>query len=239
MSISRHIPVTEVTAERLRELSRNSEPGTLLGSEDVLVATLGVSRATLRQAARVVEREGLLRVRRGVRGGYLADRPEPETILATVSNHLDRLDTTIEEVYSIASALWCEVLLAAAESDSPLRPAIAYRFADRIAALPENAPYAPVIDLEIESRNAIFELINRPYTELIFQINIAFANRHYPPRPPGWDLHAGHRQFVREWRSAKFIELQAIADGNTVLAPLAARHIRSLWHRRLMGNLSA
>jgi len=47
-----------------------AKEGALIGSEESLIADLGVSRSTLRQAARLLEREGLLRVKRGINGGY-------------------------------------------------------------------------------------------------------------------------------------------------------------------------
>lgn len=60
----------------IRQDSLSTEPGTLLGQEGDLIARYGVSRPTLRQAAALVGQEQLVRVRRGVGGGYFASRPD-------------------------------------------------------------------------------------------------------------------------------------------------------------------
>ena len=83
----------DTAAANLRSIVHSAEEGALLGSEEALVTKLGVSRATVRQAARLVEREGLLRVRRGINGGYFAARPDAHSIKAAVSSHLERLHT--------------------------------------------------------------------------------------------------------------------------------------------------
>jgi GntR family transcriptional repressor for pyruvate dehydrogenase complex len=100
----------DAAASQLRSIVLSADEGALLGSEETLISRLGVSRATVRQVARLLEREGLLRVRRGINGGYFAARPDLQTIETTVSAYLEMLHTEPEDVTSIASALWVEVL---------------------------------------------------------------------------------------------------------------------------------
>src|SRR5215475_11381751 len=79
------------TADILREeiLSRASESEEwLLGSEDDMIRTLGVSRPTLRQAARMLEQEELLVVRRGIGGGLFGRRPTAEAVSHIASVYL-------------------------------------------------------------------------------------------------------------------------------------------------------
>src|SRR6266404_239290 len=108
----------DAAAARLRELALAADDGELLGSEEALVEKLGASRTTVRQVARLLEREGLLRVRRGINGGYFAARPDLHTIETTVSAYLEMLHTEPEDVTTIASALWVEVLRRAARINS-------------------------------------------------------------------------------------------------------------------------
>ena len=209
-----------------------AEDGGLLGNEEALVETLGVSRATVRQAARLLEREGLLRVRRGLNGGYFAARPNLNTVEAAVSAYLDTLDMDAQDVTVIASILWVEVLRKAASLRTEAAREMASRFRERVAALRPDAPFRQILQLEQESRAEIFALTKSRYIELIFQINIAFARDRFPGTAAPDDSEA-HRKFVDAWRKAKLMELDAIADGDPELGMMAARHIRNLWHQRI------
>lgn len=219
-------------AEQLRALAMSSEEGALLGGEEALVGKLGVSRATIRQAARLLEREGLLKVRRGINGGYFAARPDVGTIEATVSAYLDTLGMDAEDVTVVASALWVEVLRKASSLRSEAARVMAEEYRERVLAIRPNAPFKQIIELEQASRSAVFDLTDARYIELIFQINMAFAQRRFAPTAGADDTEA-HRQFVQAWRNAKLMELAAIADGDPEIGVLAARHIRNLWHQRV------
>lgn len=219
-------------AEQLRALSMNAEEGALLGGEEALVGKLGVSRATIRQAARLLEREGLLKVRRGINGGYFAARPDVGTIEATVSAYLDTLGMEAEDVTVVASALWVEVLRKAASLRNEAARSMAQHYREQVLAIRPDAPFKQIIELEQASRAAIFSLTNARYIELIFQINMTFAQRRFAPTSGADDTEA-HRQFVQAWRNAKLLELAAISDGDPEIGVLAARHIRNLWHQRI------
>lgn len=68
-------PLYMLVIDRIKELSNSGEwgPGTRLPSEFELAKQFGVSRATLREALRVLEEEGLVVRRHGV-GTFLAER---------------------------------------------------------------------------------------------------------------------------------------------------------------------
>lgn len=219
-------------ASRLREMALASADGSLLGSEETLVERLGVSRATVRQAARLLEREGLLRVRRGINGGYFAGRPNLDTVEASVSAYLDTLDMDAEDVTAIASILWIEALRKAAGLRTEAAKAVADRLRERVTALRTDAPFRKVAELEEEYRSEVFALTRARYIELIFQVNVAFAQKRFMPGSLSDDTDA-HRTFVEAWRKAKLMELDAITDGDPELGAMAARHSRNLWHKRV------
>lgn len=220
-------------ASKLRKLAWEVEPGALLGSEEALITQLGVSRATIRQVARLLEREGLLRVRRGINGGYFSARPDLHTIEATVSAYLEMVDTDAEEPLAIASALWVEVMRRMAALRTGKAAAVVEEFRKHLSRVSPNASFDDVLDFEQGFRKAIFDLLNARYIELIFQINMAFQRERFPILPSDRDDTVEHREFVCAWRNTKLMELDAIAEGNPALAMMAARRTRDLWHRRL------
>jgi DNA-binding FadR family transcriptional regulator len=227
----------EGAAGKLRGIALATKAGTLLGSEEDLIARLQVSRATVRQVARLLEREGLLRVRRGINGGYFAARPDVHTIEATVSAYLETFDTDLEDIFAVASALWVEVMRKAAARNTREARSLARHFKEQVAALPQAAEHEQVLALELESQTAIFGLIKSHYIHLIFQINVAFATRRLD-HGLGTDHSPAHRDFVQAWRSAKLMELEAIADGDPEMAAIAARHMRNLWRRRTLERMA-
>jgi GntR family transcriptional regulator, transcriptional repressor for pyruvate dehydrogenase complex len=117
----------EGAASRLRSIALAAKEGVLVGSEETLIAKSGVSRATVRQAARLLEREGFLRVRRGINGGYFAARPDVRTIEKTVSAYLEMVHTKPEDITVIASVLWVEELRRAAQMKTPEAAMLAAR----------------------------------------------------------------------------------------------------------------
>ena len=99
------ISTLEVVKAKLREVVLSAKEGALIGSEESLIADLAVSRSTLRQAARLLEREGLLRVKRGINGGYYGSRPDEKTIQTAVSAYLGTLDMKYDDVTAVASSV--------------------------------------------------------------------------------------------------------------------------------------
>lgn len=66
-----------VVRELMRHiLSEGRSPGERIGSEDDLVRRFGYSRPILREALRILEREGVIEVKPGPKGGILCARPD-------------------------------------------------------------------------------------------------------------------------------------------------------------------
>jgi DNA-binding FadR family transcriptional regulator len=84
------------TADRvasiLRERILAMEESTYLGSESELAGQIGVSLPTLRQAARMLEHEQLLKIKPGKGGGYFTRRPSIETAIRSASQYLSSQD---------------------------------------------------------------------------------------------------------------------------------------------------
>lgn len=97
------VPKTgELIARELRKrIVRGELPeGASLPSETELMAQLGVSRASLREALRILESESLLTVRRGSRGGPVVHRPDPTLAAKYFGLVLQAGGSTLEDVYA-------------------------------------------------------------------------------------------------------------------------------------------
>lgn len=96
------IPKTgELIAGELRKQIVRGElaEGASLPAEADLMAKLSVSRASLREALRVLESEALLTVRRGSRGGPVVHRPDPGLAAKYFGLVLQSDGTTLEDVF--------------------------------------------------------------------------------------------------------------------------------------------
>lgn len=227
----------EVAALELRRIVMALEPGVLIGSEDELVERLNCSRSTVRQVARLLEREGLLKVRRGLNGGYFSARPDAGTIEGAVSTYLEFLDIDPRDVTALASSLWVQAMRKAAEADPVDARRVAEKLIAKVRAIKDDAAFAKIRELELLAQAEIFELAQSVYVKLIFDINVAFSRRRFTT-PIADDASDEHHRFVREWRNAKLMELSALIDGDIELAGLAAKHSRKIWHQRIIARFA-
>ena len=97
----------ELVAAQLRRQIRRSElkEGDALPAESQLMEEFGVSRPTLREAFRVLESEGLLSVRRGVRGGARIHEPNGDASVRYASLVLRHRETTLADVLEARNQL--------------------------------------------------------------------------------------------------------------------------------------
>lgn len=236
-SRTRSRTLLEVAAERLRTIVLDAEDGALIGSEDSLVEKLGCSRSTVRQVARLLEREGLLRVRRGINGGYFGTRPDAGTIEATVSAYLETLPMEASDITALASALWVEaVTKAAARQPDEIKPVLE-RLRNQVTEIKSEATFDAIRTLELETHEAIFALAGSAYIKLIFDINTAFSRRRFSD-PMTDDASPEHRAFVQKWRTSRLLEFDAIELRDGDLAASAARVSRRVWHDRLKSRFT-
>ncbi|MFT3929261.1 MAG: GntR family transcriptional regulator [Spongiibacteraceae bacterium] len=222
------------TVSRLRERVLACAEGEFLGSEEVLERELGVSKPTIRQAARVLEREGMLRVKRGNNGGYFSARPDAGFIEETVASYLEVLRARPEDLTRVATALWIETVRQAASLPKPPNAELLPPLKRAIARLPEASQFSDVSALDQKIRRVIFDIADAPYVELIFNINANFARRRFAESPAAVD--DSHGEFVEAWRHATILMLDAIFTGDTEVAVLAANRARNAFHRRLWPN---
>ena len=106
----------------LRKKILGVEDGAFLGSEDDLVSELGVSRPTFRQAAKLVEQEQLLTVRRGVGGGFFTKRPTSSAVAHVTAVYLQSRNATLLDAIEASRPLVIDAArLGARNCPAPVR----------------------------------------------------------------------------------------------------------------------
>jgi DNA-binding FadR family transcriptional regulator len=232
-------PTLDAAAAHLRAMSLSLSTGEMLGSEEKLIEQVGVSRVTLRQAARLLEREGVLQVRRGANGGYFSARPDTQTIEGVFGAYLEALQPNMEDLFIAGLALWLEAVREATRLRNAESRAAAQRLRKRLEALPTELPIVDVLSFEDEYRRTIFNLVKRPYLELVFQLTRDVTRRHMEASPWEDRASASHQAFLRTWREIKLVELAAIEQGSEELTISAANRDRAIWQSRLFGAPNA
>lgn len=225
------------SAEIVRSLILASPEGEFIGSEDSLLAMLGCSRSTVRQVARLLEREGLLRVRRGIKGGYYGMRPEPGTIEKLIGVHLTTLDIGANEVTIMTSALWNEAMRMAAATDPKIVGELCEKLRKKVNSVKDDADILKVREVEIHLQSEIFKICNAQYLKLIYDINLKLYDSHFDYASAAEASKEDHRAFVRAWRAAKLMELNAITEGDGDLAESTGRYSQKIWGRRVLALL--
>ena len=84
--------------------------GERLGSEASLIARFGVSRATMREAVRIVEAHGAAQMLRGPKGGLVVIAPQMSSVQAAAARFLDWANVRPHELFEVRSMLELAVI---------------------------------------------------------------------------------------------------------------------------------
>ncbi len=161
----RHL--VQETAANLRDVILAREAGAQIGSLDEVAQLLGVGIVTVQQAARVLEHEGLLAVRRGPGGGYYGTRPDEAALERAFAAYMRVHGVDYRDALEITTLLDCEIIPAAARcKDDDLRKVIS-ALNERIDLC--DAPEDRVA-FENELRNVLFKFVARPLIELLLRV---------------------------------------------------------------------
>lgn len=108
-------PLVQRAVEALRkQILSVPRDNPFLGSEDELIATLGISRPTFRQAARLLEHEQLLKIKRGSGGGFFAQPPSARAVSRMAAIYLNSQETTLHQIHDAFGPLVIEAAALAA-----------------------------------------------------------------------------------------------------------------------------
>lgn len=207
-----------VTAERMRERIFAHGEGEQIGSLPDLARDLGVGIVTVQQAARILEHEGLLEVRRGPGGGYYGRRPDAASLERSLAAYMRTEPTSWEEALEMTSLLFNELCAAAAgcsdspSQDSPSQDSLR-AFSQKLARVDSDGDVA---ELELEFQDILFRMVNRPLFELLTRVTLRFAQS----QP---DVPAVRRAFGSgEWKAGRCRIIDAILRQDRELARFEA-----------------
>lgn len=214
------------TVAKLRDMIVAHPPQAQIGSLPDLAAALGVGIVTVQQAARVLEHEGFLQVRRGPGGGYYGTRPGAEGLSRAISGFLAMHQSAHPEAMDIITLLDCELMAAAARAkNDALKTELATlgsSIDDRNSARQRGAFDQSMLDI-------LYQMVDRPLMELLSRM----AVHHYAeyPRSPVYGGNEGKQRWKRERRGI----ISAILDGDPERARFEAQRRR----REILRQLDA
>jgi len=162
------------TARALAKLSLESEEGAFLGPEDELLVRLGISRPTFRQAAKMVENDRLITVRRGVKGGFYVSRPDAADAIRTLTRYLRLNGANLHDMWAVSRLIMEEAAgLAAACADEGLRARLDAFAAANDGAAVETA--RDVVRAETELAGLVAAMSGNPAMQLMMSITYSFG----------------------------------------------------------------
>lgn len=200
-------------AERLRERIFAAGDGDQIGSLSDLARDFGVGIVTVQQAARILEHEGLLDVRRGPGGGYYGRRPDAAVLERSLAAYMRTRPASWQEALDMTSLLFNELCAASARcSDSARRDALR-AFSAHIDKDDPPADFAP---LEQAFQDLLFAMVDRPLFELLTRVTLRFS-----ASAPADGIYRGLLG-ARDWAAGRLRIIDAILRGDEELARFEA-----------------
>jgi GntR family transcriptional repressor for pyruvate dehydrogenase complex len=217
--------LVSATAAKLREMILAREPGVQIGSLTEVSEALGVGIVTVQQAARILEHEGLLDVRRGPGGGYYGARPDEAALERALAAYMRVHGAKLGDGLHMLSLLDYDIAPAAARcTDEALRVELR-DLIERIAACDTEESR---IAFEDASRDLLFRMEPRPLFDLISRVGkqLFSSTTQTAPLFPG-------AEGVAAWKDGKRRILDAILERDEALARFEAERYRAEVLRRL------
>jgi GntR family transcriptional repressor for pyruvate dehydrogenase complex len=202
------------TARALVDMSLAAAPGDYLGAENDLLEKFGISRPTLRQAAKMVERDRLISVRRGTKGGFFAERPDAKDAIQSLTQFLRLRGANLGNVMQVTRPVLEEAAAAAAKLRTE---ADVTQLQEFVASTDECEGSRELIASEVKMAQLIARISGNPVIELVMEIGYSFG---LGERDIGLYGHPERRARSRELQRGL---LNAIIDGDADIARLMMR----------------
>lgn len=220
-------PIVRQVARALRaDVLRHAE-GDLIGSEEDLLRRYGVSRPTLRQAAGLLSQEQLLRVKRGVGGGYIAARPSADAVAHVTAIYLQTRNTTAEEIIRSSEPISVEMARLAAHSHDAAATAALRAFVEQERRLDLDAQsrefskvgYREFLRTQREFGRLLGALSENRVLELFLEVVYTFAAG---MRGEG-DVYINRPERIAQYRALRLRMAEAILERDEEIVLVTAR----------------
>lgn len=212
------------TAEKMRKLILALPPDAMIGSLSEVAKELDVGTVTLQQAARVLEHEGLLAVRRGPGGGYFGKRPDSVALERALASYLRARHADNYEALEMMTLLDCELMPAAAQCKDAQQLSELRSIKAQVGSCVSGEQR---MAFEDRLHAVLFRMVNRPLMELLAQVSMSFYRSR--PIPPIFDGEDG----IRAWRRWRHQIIDAILAGDPQRARFEAQRHRAHLLQRL------
>lgn len=226
-----HKRLIQDTTSKLRELILSRAPDAQIGSLNEVAQMLGVGIVTVQQAARILEHEGLLAVRRGPGGGYYGRRPDEAALQRSLAAYMRVHGLGYHEALEMIALLDCEIVPAAARCrDEVLRRAMS----GLIAGIDDCDTVQSRATLETRLRTLLHQMASHPLAEFLLGVTASFY--HAEPASDTQDPVFTDAAAVAIWKTGKRRMMQSIADGDEERAHFEAERYRRQVLRLLRGG---
>jgi GntR family transcriptional regulator, transcriptional repressor for pyruvate dehydrogenase complex len=214
-------------ARQLREIALDSHEGDFLGSEDDLVARLGVSKPTLRQATARVAQENLVTVRRGVGGGYFAHRPDSLMVSRMAAVYLRTRAATYVELTETTPMFYAEMARLAAHNRDPEMIAWLRDWADQDEATVDALSVEGYADF-MRSERTFISFLARMAGNKVLELMVAITSDFSAHAQRNDERMLGRMENMAIYRKLRARFARAIANGDGDIAGLLSRRCTDL-----------
>ncbi len=205
------------SADRLRDLVLARPAGEQIGSLNDVASKLGVGIVTVQQAARILEHEGLLEVKRGPGGGYYGTRPDHAAIERAFATYMRVHDIGYREAFELTLLLDCDIICAAARH---LDEAGATTLETLVEQLEGTRTPDDRIRFEVDFRETLFAAFQRPLLELLSRVAMQLYRSQADPAQFAAAVP------LKEWKLGRRRILDAILKRDEELANFEAHRFR-------------
>lgn len=222
------------TVRKLFELSMDADPGSYLGAEADLLERLDVSRPTLRQAAKILQNDHLLEIRRGAAGGFYAARPDVGHVIQLPAFYLRMQGASLRQMREASTVIVAETIASAAlceDSDrsaelAEIRASLNINVGDEVAT-------RYIIEVERRLSHLLSRMASNPFLGLFMDILYEFGLLERNLR-----FYDGKPDRRKEWLGLQQNLCDAVAGGDTEGARKISRARSALIEQWIADDLS-